>query len=188
MTNNRPPPCTIGFGLVLAALGTVLAGCDKSTVQLVSYKDPYFPEHYRVELSECAYRVDPSGDIHAAGQASTQTESGSTTQYLYVHIFWTPKPGKTPADSTTADAVLRYVVSTDGGVAVYSGTGFAFPKPAFGGGLEIDIESGCLRLESHRGDLSDFLGDARVTGHLKARADPAEAAHLIRQAEQLAMP
>ncbi len=174
-------------GLCLATtLASLLAGCSSSTVQLVSYKDPYFPEKYHVSILHCAYRAEPSGAIRAVGRAVQDTKQGITTQYLCVHIFWQPKPGKTPADSTTTDALLEYVVATSSGVAVYTGTGFAYPQKALDGSLDIALESGRLRLQSHSGDLDDLFGNTQISGRLTARNDPGTAATLIREAELLA--
>ena len=174
--------------LCLAAglLVVFLSGCRGSVVHLVSYKDPYFPEKFHVDFMHCAYRTQPGGGIQAVGRAVENTSRGPTTQYLCVDIFWTPIPGKTPADSTTIDALLRYVVASDSGIVVYTGTGFAYPQAALDGSLDIALESGRLRLQSRNGDLEDLFGDTQITGQLKARHDPPAAATLIREAELLA--
>ena len=173
------------LGLVLALAVGVGSGCATSTVQLVSYKDPYFPERVHISLSDGAYWTDASGDIHAAARGTTQTQQGTATHYLCIHRFWNPKPGKTHVEESMTDATLRYCVSTENGVVVYTGTGFVFPKQRFGGGLELNIESARLRLESRSGDLPDIFGNTRLTGTLVARNDPDAAADLLREAELL---
>jgi hypothetical protein len=183
--NRSARPSRRCLGLALAAGISAVAGCQTSTVQLVSYKDPYFPEKVHVSLSGGAYWTDASGDIHAAGRGTHESKDGTTTHYLCVHMFWNPKPGKTHAEQSMTDATLRYCVATDHGVVVYTGTGFVFPKKALGGGLEITIESAQLRLESRSGDLPDLFGNTRLNGTLLARSDPEAAANLIRDAELL---
>jgi hypothetical protein len=184
--NNRPRRDSLIRDLALGLLAMLAGGCGGgSMLRLVSYRDPYFPEHYHLNLANCAYRAEPGGDIEAVGRAIQQTDQGTTTQYICIHIFWKPIPGKTFADSTMNDAVLRYVVSSGTGVAVYTGTGFAYPQPALGGGLDIALESGRLRLQSRSG-MEDLFGDTEITGRLKARDDPAAAVTLIREAELLA--
>jgi hypothetical protein len=173
-------------GLLLALLAGLPLGCGGSTLRLTSYRDPYFPETIRVDLASCAYRTEPGGGLHIAGRGTQITDQGATTQYLCIHIFWTPKPGKTPAEKTTTDALLRYVVATNTGVAVYTGTGFAYPEKTLSGDLNIALESGRLRLESRSGDLDDFLGSTEITGQLIARNDPPTAVTLIRETELLA--
>lgn len=177
--------CRRCLWLALAAgIGTAV-GCQTSAVQLVSYKDPYFPEKVRVALSDGAYWTDASGDIHAAGRGVHETKDGATTHYLCVHMFWNPKPGKTHVERSMTDATLRYCVATDSGVVVYTGTGFVFPKKTLAGGLELKIESAQLRLESRNGDLPDLFGNTRLHGALLVRSDPETAANLIRDAELL---
>jgi hypothetical protein len=143
---------------------------------LVSYKDPYFPEPYTVEFSQCAYQVDNCGDYHFVGRATREPVdggSGRITQLLYVHLFWRPRPGKTFADKTNSNATIRYAIVTDSGVAVYAGTGFVYPKrKRFGSDVVATLERARLRLESLVGQAPELLGEARLTGKLVARQDP----------------
>ena len=174
MKIDRRQARAAGLGLVLAALGALLTGCGlkPSVVQLVSYKDPYFPEPYRVELRDCTYRIDASRDVHVIARAAHDSDE-ATTQYLHLHVYWRPHPGKTPADATTSDATLRYVVASENGVAVYTGTGFALLRRRWGDRLEVALESARLHLTSKTGDLPDPLGETRISGKLWARADAA---------------
>lgn len=169
-------------GLALAVL-LLLGGCARSAVQLVSFKDPYFPEHVHVPLRDCAYRASPSGEIEAVGRALRSTDDGTLMQYLRVRMFWNPHPGKTFANATTTDALLHYVIANERGVTVYTGTGFAYPSQKNADTLAITLESGRLQLESQTGELNDPLGETRITGLLIARRDPIAAANLAREAE-----
>lgn len=168
--------------LPFAVLLVAWTGCAarSSTLRLESFKDPYFPEDVRVELSDCAYRVDSGGDIHVTGRAGR----GAVQEFLHVQIYWRPHPGKTPAESTMLDALLQYVVASDQGAAVYSGTGFAYPRrPGSDGELQVDIEAARLELATRGGDLPDVLGPTRVTGTLHARHAPGQAVALVREAQ-----
>ncbi len=186
MTNDRLGTARRWVTLVLAA--GMMGGCSSSLVELTSYKDAYFPEHYQARLEECAYYLDPAGDIHAVGRSQHTDEHGTLTQYVHVHIFWKPWPGKTPADQTSTDAVIRYILARSSGCAVYEGTGFAFPRRQRGGELRIDIESAYLRPLSQSGELPDVLGSARLKGTLRAANRPGSAAHLVREMDRLAGP
>jgi hypothetical protein len=175
------------FALIAVGL-LVLTGCASSRLSVTSYQDPYFPETYHAAVRDAVYDVGPTGDIHAVGKAESQTDAGRTTQYLHVHIFWKPHPGKTWAESSTTDAVLRYVLVTDKGSATYTGTGFAFPKKArWGDDYDITVESARLRLESKTGDMPDVLGPAQLTGRLHVRHDEPAAAHQVRDAQLASM-
>jgi len=183
MTNDR---LGIARRFVVLVLGAgLVSGCASSVIELTSYKDPYFPEHYQARLDECAYYLDPDGDIHAVGRSQHNDEHGTLTQLVHVHIFWKPWPGKTPADQTATDAVIRYILARPSGRAVYEGTGFAFPRKQRGGELQIAIESAALRPLSQSGELPDVLGTARLVGLLRAVDRPGTAAHLIREMDRL---
>lgn len=178
-------------GLTVSVLAGVLAGplgCARPTseIEFVSYKDPYFPEPYRVVFVECTYRVDADGDLHIAGRAdfdSDQRDAGAITQYFHAHVFWQPRPGRTFANSTTTDATIRHVIVTADGMAAYAGTGFIYPRRRRGGLLTAKIETANLRLEAQTGDAPELLGDARLRGTLRARRDDHATLDLVRRLE-----
>jgi hypothetical protein len=173
----------IGASLLLG----MLAGCGPwgfggSQVKLVSYRDPYFPETYRVKFQQCAFRSDASNDVHIAARAVSNADSpdDQITQYLHVHMFWQPRPGRTAVEDTMTDATIRYVVVTRTGTAVYAGTGFVFPKRE-GKSLIAAIESANLRLLTRVGEVPELLGDARLTGKLVARQDEHATVDTVRE-------
>ena len=169
-----------------ASLALVMLGCGRphAHLELTSFKDPYFPETYSVDLLDCAYYHGPSGDYHLVGRAeSAPEEDGSTvTQIVHIHLFWKPRPGKTVDNPTSVDAVIRYAILTEQGAALYSGTGFLYPKHRrLSDEVIAKLEVGRLRLEREVGDAPDLLGTARVTGCLVARPDAAATVDLRRQ-------
>jgi len=176
------------FAACAALIGS--AGCYSSsaTLTFISYADPYFPERTTLTFQDCAYRIDPGGDIHIAARRDTTTdrERLAVREFLHVHLYWKPHPGKTPADPTMADAVIRYVIATPEGTALYTGTGFAFPRTRPGRQLEVALESGRLHLVSTTGTLTDALGETRVSGRLAARRDPGLAARFTHELEVIA--
>ncbi|MFQ5805635.1 MAG: hypothetical protein ACE5I3_04205 [Phycisphaerae bacterium] len=180
--------------VVWATPSVVLLGCTRpsAALELTSYKDPYFPETYEVALADCAYYVGPGGDYHVVGRASHTPEDGTggtITQLLHVHLFWKPRPGKTFDNPTTVDAIIRYAIVTDSGVAVYSGTGFVYPKRRrVSDELIAEIEIARLRLDSEAGDAPELLGAARLTGKLVAQNNASLAVDLRRQLDLHAGP
>ncbi|MFH1746558.1 MAG: hypothetical protein ABIG44_05870 [Planctomycetota bacterium] len=172
--------------VVLALLS--LPGCarPKCEIELLSYKDPYFPEPYRVTFDTCVFRRDAGGDFHIAGLVTSSVEdqeSATITQYLCVHVFWKPYPGRTFANSTTNDATIRYVIVTADGMAAYAGTGFILPKLRRDKLLTATIENANLKLVAQTGNPAEILGDARLTGTLQARRDDHQTIDLTRQLE-----
>jgi hypothetical protein len=172
-----------GLLIVCAIAG---GGCQapKSQVEFVSFKDPYFPEPYHVTFEGCTYRVDASGEQDIVGRIVSMragTEGGPITQLMHVHLFWQPIPGRTSAEPSTTDATIRYAIITPTGTAVYSGTGFVYPKRGWGRTLSAAVEAANLRLESQTGTPTEVLGDARVHGTLVAREDAYTAVDVMRE-------
>jgi hypothetical protein len=171
----------------------VLLGCGRSgtSLRLTSYKDPYFPETYDVELAECAYYVDPGGDYHIAGRALHSPEGGGApiAQLMHVHMFWKPWPGKTFDNPSTVDATIRYAIVTERGAAIYSGTGFVYPKKRrMSDDVVAEVEVAQLKLESQVGDPPELLGSARLAGKLVAEDNASLAVDLRRQLDLRSRP
>jgi hypothetical protein len=172
------------------AVGAVLLfllGCTRPSafLEITSYKDAYFPETYVVTLADCAYYVDSGGDYHVVGRAVRTPEEpggGTIEQLLHVHLFWKPWPGKTFDDPSSVDAILRYAIVTDAGVALYSGTGFVYPRKRWmSEDVIARIEEARLRLDSQTGDSPELLGDARLAGTLVAKRNRSLAVDLRRR-------
>ncbi len=172
---------------VASAVPLILLGCrgPSASLEITSYKDPYFPETYVVELADCAYYVDSSGDYHVVGRAvhTPEDDSGGTIeQLLHVHLFWRPWPGKTFDNPTSVDATLRYAIVTESGVAVYSGTGFLYPrKRRMSDDVVAKIEGARLHLDFQAGDSPELLGAARLAGTLVAERNASLAVDLRRR-------
>jgi hypothetical protein len=172
-----------GLVVVAAALNV---GCQSASVRFTSYADPFFPEHRALRFSTCAYRTEAGGDLLIAARMVDGAGDQAAEHFLCAHVFWRPQPGRTFAEETMTDALLRYVVSDAAGTRVYAGTGFAYPKKTWLGGLTVQLESGRLRLESQTGDSVDELDDMRLVGLLEPTRDAGAASHLARAAEVLA--
>lgn len=178
-------------GLLWTGLLTLVAGCGAPTsqIELVSHKDPYFGERYNVPLSECSFRVDAGGDYHFAARAMYEPSDGgeAITQLLHVHVFWKPRPGTTFANASATNATVRYVVASDSGASVYSGTAFVFPKRRrFSKALLAQIQDARLSLDGRMGDLPELLGDTRMSGELLAERDPNTVVAVMREIERYA--
>ncbi len=181
--------------LAIAAAALFSPGCVSlgglfggSRAELISFKDPYFPETYTVRFDQCAYRITPSGDYRLAAMAEHESQAaGAVRQFLEAHVYWKPAPGKTPAHSDTLDAHLRYVVESAQGVTVYEGAGFLFfRKRPLSETLEGRIESGQLHLVTQIGTPVEFIGQASITARLIAAREAAQALDISRRMDLLA--
>ena len=176
--------------IAAAALAALQFGCGPrhSAAELKSFKDPYFPEIYTINFDECVYRIDASGDHHLAAVATHRMsdDSAEIRQFLDVRVYWKPVPGKTPSNSTTLDAMLRYAIQTPSGIAIYKGSGFVYlKKRRWSDKLIGRLEAGSLRLETQLGSAAEFIGDSTITATLIARPDSNRTIDLMREIELL---
>lgn len=177
------------FLLGLVALATT--GCIRpSRLDLVSFKDPYFPEKFTLSLDQCVYREAPGGDFDIVGHAERPAvdNTPASEQFLHIHLFWKPRPGKTYDNPSSVDAIVRYTIVTPNGTRIYSGAGYAYPeRPRFGPDLLVKLESARLRPADGAADAPDeILGETRATGTLAVTRDDQAAVDLIREAELVA--
>lgn len=175
-------------GALLAATLTLTACAPAGRVQIRSYKDPYFPESFEVRFEQCAFLQDGTRDYHIVARSARVPQGGGigpVTQILHVHVFWTPRPGKTFDDPSTHTATLRYAIVTPGGVALYEGAGFVYPERRWiDGHLVAHIEQARLGPRLRTGDAPDLLGESHLVGALQAAADPPLTIDLRRELEQ----
>lgn len=177
------------LGLLLCGAAGLLAGCAPpgSKVRLESYKDPYFPAEYKLTVYGAAYQRSADGDIHVLARGSLiepSLESGTSLQFLHIHLFWKPHPGRTFDDPSCVDATLQYVLVSPAGTTVYEGAGFVYPKKSlWDGSITAQIENAALRPALQSGEAPEPLGELHLTGELAARNDPAQAVNLRREIE-----
>ncbi len=181
--------CT-GAALTAALLLTLSAGCAFRRdvgLHLVSYHDAQHPQPARLDLDRRTYRVESNGDFRLAASTyrGENDDDFPLGQYLDLHIYWKPRPGRTTADSSTANALVRYLIATEDGAAVYSGTGFALPSESHGR-LTVKLESFYLRLERVTGTINDVLGDCQLEGRIKATRDSGTTTQTLRELDRLA--
>lgn len=174
--------------IVLATSGCTGSG---SHLRLESYKDPYFPETYDFSPEECVFRTLPDGDyeIVASSQRDVAGEDGverRVQQYMHIHVFWRPRPGKTYDDPTTVDATLESVILTDRERAVYSGTAFVRAKLERSGRLSVRLERGRLRPALASSTEAALLGETLLGGRLTARPDASRCVALRRTFDRYA--
>lgn len=187
MSPERRIAVTIGL---LGSLLLVLAGTGCAPAQpeleLVSYRDPHFPQKLTPKFELCAYRTEARGDVDIVARAASERvgESEPATHYLHIRRFWRPHPGKTPDNPSVTDATLRYLIVGSSGRVLYTGTGFAYaPHKQRRGDLTVELERGVLQLDSTLGEGSDLLGECRISGKLKAADDRNRAVDLLREME-----
>lgn len=194
--------------ILLSATLAVLAGCQRaqSELALTSYRDAAHPEPLTLTFEQVAFWVDATGDYHVSAKhvspalanddidladddalsADPDDElTGEITQWLHVHMFWRPRPGRTHVDKSGTDAVIDFAVRTPRGVAVYQGTGFVYPRARRQGGKTVfQLEDGRLQFEKAVGNPLDVIGQARISGTLVASPEEHVALELLKELER----
>jgi len=112
-------------------------------------------------------------------------------QVVTIRMFWGPRAGRTPIDSTATNATIHYTIfcpapGQEQEVGVYSGAGFFYPLGKVGGeSLTADLWQGTLRLADRSEGFTDLLGQAVLDGHLTATRDEVTVARALRRFETL---
>jgi hypothetical protein len=106
------------------------------------------------------------------------------SQAVTVHMFWTPRAGRTPIDPTATNATIHYVIFAgdhEKQAGVYSGAGFVFPHSQPGGNsFSADIWQSTLRLTDATAGFKDLLGPADLQGSITVKHDDVAMEKMLR--------
>lgn len=117
--------------------------------------------------------------IDRLGRGEITPETSGTL--VHVHVFLSPKPGRTPIEPTAASATARVVVVARGQVGVYDGAGFMLPgKSLTKGKAAGHIQDAPTRLTRATPGFTDLLDSARLELNFNARHDPATSDSIAR--------
>jgi len=154
---------------------------DRGRVELTSYAQPDRPETYFQDFALAWFSSQPNGDIEILLETSQPIESlgyDVLQQSLYIHVLWTPIPGKTYAESTQINAQITYEMrvantgqrvrsASDDQPICYKGSGFVtFTTDWRGNGLTGKIERAGLEPQKSAPDLA--LGRLVLKGAFNA--------------------
>ena len=110
-------------------------------------------------------------------------------QVVTLRMFWSPRAGRTPIDSTATNATIHYTIFSKGvgqEVGVYSGAGFVYPLGKVNGDtLTADLWQGTMRLADRSENFTDLLGQAVLDGHLTATRNEVAVSRALRRVESL---
>jgi hypothetical protein len=178
----------MGTLLVGAILGS---GCAVKTtnLQIESFKQTP-PQVYSEHFENGVFAIDPQNNwdlifevpstwvpttqIAAASQPETvASDQGEwSSQVLHIKVFWTPRPGRTYAESTQTNAAIRYYLFLGKDVMCYDGAGFVyFRPPAKGKPFVGRLESASLNPVPTVSGAHDLFGPCRLTGDFVAAQD-----------------
>lgn len=157
----------------------VLAGCAarQTRLDLITYSGGQ-EEHHYAEFGRASYRTSPDGLLELVMKAERPSSIDPTqmiTQIMYLKTFWTPRPGRTYAESTQINGSAQYALLTPPTGVRYDGAAFVsykFEKQT--GELIAQIESGTLTPRYQMGDAVEPFGPARFSGTVRAVENPRE--------------
>jgi len=104
-------------------------------------------------------------------------------QILHIHLFLTPRAGRTPIEFTASNVTLTHIVLSADAVGVYGGGGFLLPsrtfavepgRDRFGG----DMRNATVRFLGSSDGFADQIGSGSLNGSLSARLDPQSASRI----------
>lgn len=119
-------------------------------------------------------------DIPLARLADQSDSLGDVTgSIVHVHVFLTPKAGRTPIDETATNATVRHVIfagGTDVGngrpaQGIYSGAGFVLTNTIGKSALNGSIREVSARLSAGSPTFADALGPSVIRGSFSASLD-----------------
>jgi hypothetical protein len=109
----------------------------------------------------------------------SDTLSDVTGSIVHVHVFLTPKAGRTPIDQTATNATVRHVIFAGGSdvgnaapaQGIYSGAGFVLTSTIGKTSLNGSIREVSARLSAGSPAFADALGPSMIRGSFSAALD-----------------
>jgi hypothetical protein len=184
---SRLPRCVV---LPAAAAWTcLLVGCASdrlNTVQVTHGDAAGVRRTVGQSFEQAYYRRDAGGKLQIALYTRSPVQSDPTqdiTQIILITMSWQPHPGKTLAERTMTDAIVKYALINGPHGTCYEGAGFvSVRRNERTGELCGEIESAHLTLRRKSGNPVDiFSGQARLIGHFTAQPSAADVARLTRE-------
>jgi hypothetical protein len=114
------------------------------------------------------------------------------TQIVHVRVFWRPLPGTMADHPSATNAALDWYVLSDGAergqsFLHYSGAGFV-TVGANSKGAKFKIRNASVVLKDQRGQMTDPIGPARLTGAIAATTNDSEVRSQVAAVQQALHP
>lgn len=176
-SHSSPRPEATLLPLAFATAALLVAGCGGSSSLAIESREAVIEP----ELSTTVYRLIDSNtlDIYLSDfppesvlDRLSAGAPGDPGSIIHLHLFVSPKAGKTPIDFTASNASITYAVFTGSSLGVYGGGGFVLPSSDFGDArFTARIEDATIRLTQDSPGFADRLGRAQLSGSINAYRD-----------------
>lgn len=105
---------------------------------------------------------------------------GVTGSVLHLHMFLTPRAGRTPIEFSASNCTATLIVVADGQAGFYRGGGFMLPSDSPGEkSFSARVAQVTLRPGVATAGFEDLLGHAELSGRVSARRDDAAAERIV---------
>ncbi|MFT5423717.1 MAG: hypothetical protein ACI89L_001505 [Phycisphaerales bacterium] len=178
------PGCT-RLGLISSANGS-LVGADSAAVLSPDFRVLVFARSENDSTADLYFTdlSDEQIESYFDDSAAWTQISGSI---VHVHMFIKPYAGRTPIQSTAANASMRWAVLADGEIGVYTGAGFVFPgRTLLGSKISGSVRGATLRLTRATEGFHDPLGPSSLSMSFSAKKDADMAEGLSRRLDAAA--
>lgn len=188
--------------LIVAGLALLLIGGCASTNQLRltstqgSVFSQQFSHAYITSGEDGAYTIVLTNEppINAAtsrGQTIATADTSPLQQIMVIHVLWRPMRGVKPDHASATNASIDWYITSAGtrhsqDMLYYQGAGYV---RVFGGGsnVSIDMRNASVKLAEHRGQLTDPLGSAQLTGSIEATVAPRHVQAVLKDVDTFKM-
>jgi len=175
---------------ILSCTICAVAGCvvPSSTIRLVDYLESGEHQTLGETFPECYYSVDGFGNIDVVLrriQPARDDPRASIRQVVHIRTVWRSIPGKTTAERTQINGLIRYHIDSPSGRALLEGAGSVFLYPnekndRLTGGVDFAI----LRPTIKQGDTADIFHNVELSARFRATRDPRRTVRIANDLER----
>lgn len=170
---------------VSALVSASLAGCASRTdFVLECQAETAQPQALVFRPQRVVRHRDAEGDLHLVAFRQDATAAEPDQAWLHIQVLWQAKTTRAGFDSTTRNALVRYLVRVAGEQAFYEGMAHAVVREHWGGRTTVAIDDALLRTLDIESEPARTLGVIRLRGALSPAEDATTAVSLRREMEQ----
>jgi hypothetical protein len=179
-----------------SVLVATVGGCQApaNTFQIVDHRDPRQVRRYQETFDDAFFDTDADGNVHVVLRRGPVADSGRPisddrvrplTQVIHLRTFWRPIPGRTVAERTQINGVVRYMLVGGGVGATFEGSGSLFVQTSDDGlTLKGSLEDSLLRPKRRIAEGSDLFVQADLKGTFVARRDPRRVVSIVNELDR----
>jgi hypothetical protein len=136
------------------------------------------PKQQYVQRFSQAYAVQRvHGEIEVV---LVNSQDQAISQIMHLRLLWKPMSGTKTDQPSTTNAIIDWYIFDGTSTLRYKGAGLVLADQS-GKEMWVSVKNATLKLATRRGDLSDPIGPATLTGAFDAKIDAAKVDSIIGQ-------